>query len=213
MIWKTSHAHPPKSNDCYRENSYLPVVLYHHWHEETRDSPAADSEHTDHLSGKRKPEGSRQIRNESCAKHVSIELLFQTSGPAVLWMYFITWFYWTLLLLAYCFPHITYSSSHPFLPHILQAGRLSRSASLVQPLTPLTPVGTRVGICPQLRYEHPAHPAVLSPSWPKGWLVQAFWCRFHSCQLWHWKIQFMQSPDKSPHRLFFHIRHMCRKVK
>lgn len=119
MIWKTSQAHPPKSNDCYRENCYLPVVLYHHWQEQTRDSPAADSEHTDHLSGKRKPEGSRQIRNESCAKHVSIELLFRTSGPAVLWMCFITWFYWTLLLLAYCFPHITYSSlpsvsaSHP----------------------------------------------------------------------------------------------------
>lgn len=26
MIWKTSQAHPPKSNDCYRENSYLPVT-------------------------------------------------------------------------------------------------------------------------------------------------------------------------------------------
>ena len=25
MIWKTSQAHPPKSNDCYREDScYLP---------------------------------------------------------------------------------------------------------------------------------------------------------------------------------------------
>lgn len=24
MIWKTSQAHPPKSNDRYREDSYLP---------------------------------------------------------------------------------------------------------------------------------------------------------------------------------------------
>lgn len=127
------------------------------------------TEHTDHLSGKRKPKGSRQIRNESCAKHVSTELLFQTSGLAVLWICFITWFYWTLLLLAYCFPYITYSSSHRFLPHILQAGRLPRSASPVQPLTPLMPVRTRVGICPELRYEHPAHPAVFFPGLKDAW--------------------------------------------
>lgn len=94
--------------------TYLPVVLYHHRHEQTRDSPAADSEHTDHLSGKRKPEGSRQIGNESCAKHVSIELLFRTSGPVVLWMCFIT-----LILLDPSSPSLLLPSYHlQFLPSV-----------------------------------------------------------------------------------------------
>lgn len=26
VIWKTSQAHPPKSNDCCREDSYLPCL-------------------------------------------------------------------------------------------------------------------------------------------------------------------------------------------
>lgn len=89
----------------------------------------------------------------------------------------------------------------------------SSSTNKLEGKSPLTPVGTRAGICPKLRYEHPAHTAVLLPCQPRRHLGKAFWCRFHTCWSWHWKTEFMLSPDKKPHRMFFCVRRTCRKVK
>ena len=155
------------------------MALCHCWHHQTRDSPAADSRHTDHPSDRRKPEGRRQIRNESCAKHVSIELLFKLTvlqfyGCVLLFDFIgLSFSEPTTSLISLRVPpirsYLTSFTLEDFSDHFPSSTNNKLSGK-----TPLTPVGTSIGICPKLRYEHPAHPAVLLPSRPKGCLGKAF---------------------------------------
>lgn len=67
MIWKTSQAHPPKSHECYREDSLISLgysLFHQNCHGQTRDPPAAEGRHTEHSFGRRKPEARRPIKNE-----------------------------------------------------------------------------------------------------------------------------------------------------
>lgn len=82
-VWKTSQAQAPRGSDhdreCAQRPGYLPWLCNHH-SDQSRYSPTAEGRNTAHLSRRRGPEARKWIKDDSCAKLVSMELLFQTKS-------------------------------------------------------------------------------------------------------------------------------------
>lgn len=217
-IWKTGQAQAPRGSDHYRECAqrpgYLPW-LCNHRSDQSRDSTTAEGMSTARLLRRRRPEARRWIKDDSCAKLVSMELLFQTKSYSFV----------CVSLFDFIRPRLSPSLLHPsyhlrfllihsyftffrledFSDHfpILTTNKLNGKTS-----GPHWELDWPFALCSgmsMLRIQQYSSPAGLMDAW-KSILM-------HTCWSWHWKTQFMLSPDKKPQHMFFFIRCTCRKLK